>query len=184
MMSRGMAQFSTQADRAQRETDIPDDGVSDRNQNSDGETRDGTAPDRGTVPSRTMPSAPSGSPNLGGFETGVSNGMISYLLKNYNGEKWLVAVPDSKTAATVILATDKAAMSVGGFGGNTKILTVARLEEMVKNHELRYFLLTGMGMGNDEVSAWVKQHGKVVSSSEYSGGSSIGLSGTLYDLYS
>lgn len=169
--------FAPQTGSIQREIDIPDVEENERNQSFDGEIREGTARNG------SMPSAPSGGSIQGGGNSSVSNGMISYLLKNYNGEKWLVAVPDSKTAATVILATDKAAMSVGGFGGGTKILTVSRLEEMVKNHELRYFLLTGMGMGNDEVSTWIKQHGKVVSASEYRSGTSGGLSGTLYDLY-
>lgn len=190
MMNRDGAQFNVPNDRTQRETPAPN------------ETAPPRAGDEGTeIPSGGYSTERSGAPSngeaipYGGISGGtmpsggagvssVNSGMISYLLKNYNGEKWLVAVPDSKTAATFILATDKAAMAVGGFGGGTKILTVSRLEEMVKNHELRYFLLTGIGMGNDEVSAWIRQHGKAVSSSEYRGGTSVGMGGTLYDLYS
>ncbi len=142
-----------------------------------------SAPENGGGPSAGG-SPGSGAAAGGGNANGVSNAMISYLLSNYNGEKWLVAVPDSNTAASIILATDKAVMSVGGFGGGTKILTLSSLQEMIKNHELRYFLISGTSMGGgDEISAWVRQHGKAVSASEY-GASSGGTGGTLYDLYS
>ncbi len=125
----------------------------------------------------------SGAPTGGGNLNGTSSGMINYLLSNYKGEKWLVAVPNSNTAASIILATDKAVMSVGGFGGGTKILTLSSLQEMVKNRELRYFLISGASMGGDEVAAWVRQNGKVVAPSEYGGSSSGIAGGTLYDLY-
>ncbi|HCB90523.1 MAG TPA: hypothetical protein DEP64_01085, partial [Ruminococcaceae bacterium] len=64
--------------------------------------------------------------------------------------------------------------------------------QMVKNGEIRYYLLGGSGGragGSDEVAEWVRQNGKAVDSSLWSSGKTQtagagGLSSgqTLYDL--
>ncbi len=139
-----------------------------------------------------------------GFTGGIPGGMgqsssdsklISFLEKNNTGEKFLIAVPDASEAEPIILATGKPVMAIGGFSGNDKTLTVEKLQQMVKAGEIKYFLVGGKGgMGrnsSDEVTQWVKENGKEVSSDEWSGSSGStsdgqrgmsGNSGTLYDL--
>lgn len=124
--------------------------------------------------------------------SGSSTKLIEFLEKNNTGEKYLVAVPSAGEAEPIILATGKPVMAVGGFSGNDKTLTVAKLQQMVKSGEIKYFMVGGRGgMGgfSDEITQWVEQNGKVVDSSEWSSSSASGSnsvmggsSQTLYDL--
>jgi 4-amino-4-deoxy-L-arabinose transferase-like glycosyltransferase len=87
-------------------------------------------------------------------------------------------------------------MAIGGFSGNDNTLTVTKLQQMVEQGELKYFLIGGKdGMGNssNEVTKWVEENGTAVDSSEWSNSSSSSAdkimgnsntSGTLYDLSS
>lgn len=131
-------------------------------------------------------------------ENSSSSQLVKFLLSKKQNEKFLVAVSDAGSAESIIIETGEAVMAVGGFSGSDNILTVERLEQMVKNGELRYFEIGGKGMGrNSEITNWVMEHGKVVtfegsSSSTTSPGTSnnngfgpfgdrMGM-GTLYDL--
>ena len=67
--------------------------------------------------------------------------LIEYLEKNYDGETYLVATFRATEAAKIMLKTDKAVMAMGGFSGNDPALTVEKLETLVKNGELKYFLI-------------------------------------------
>lgn len=127
-----------------------------------------------------------------------SSELVKFLLSKKQNEKFLVAVSDAGTAESIIIETGEAVMAVGGFSGSDNILTVQRLEQMVKNGELRYFQIGGRGMGqNSEITNWVMEHGKAVtigssSSSTASTDTSINNGfghfgdmmgmGTLYDL--
>lgn len=137
----------------------------------------------------------SGSGGLQG-RSSANEKLIAFLTENNTGEKWLVAVPDAAEAEPIILATGKPVIAVGGFSGNDKTMTVAKLEELVSSGELKYFLVTGGNRGGssgDEVTAWVEKYGTAVDSAKW-GGSSSGTdgagmdgrsgSGTLYDLSS
>lgn len=133
-------------------------------------------------------------------ERAASSQLIQFLLSKQKGEKYLVAVADANSAAPIILETGKAVMAVGGFSGSDNILTVEKLSQMVANGEIRYFQLSGRGMGqSSEISAWVQAHGKVVTLDDTGTSSSstvnensqggfaqsfdrMGGEGTLYDL--
>ena len=73
------------------------------------------------------------------------------------------------TTAPIIIQTGKAVVTIGGFTGSDPAPTVARLEQMVANGELKYVLLgggfagPGGGASSQALQAWVQQHGKVVS---------------------
>ena len=123
----------------------------------------------------------------------TSSEMVKFLLDNYNNEKYLVAVSSANSAASIILETGKPVMAVGGFSGTDNILTVERLEQMVKNGEIRFFQLDGNGMGRQsEITEWVKAHGKAVTLSSSATSQNDGMGkflggmqgGTLYDLSS
>lgn len=106
----------------------------------------------------------------------VSSDLISYLEKHQDGAKWLLAVSNSQSAAQVILSTKKPVISMYGFTGSDKGMTVAKLKKLVKSGQLHYIQVGGSGMGgpmggsNDVSSAvtkWVKKHGTAVKESEY-----------------
>lgn len=96
--------------------------------------------------------------------------LIEFLLKNKTNEKYLLVVSSSNDASDIILNTGEAVMSLGGFMGNNKAITLDEFKELVKNGEVRYVMVGGSGGGNSssEIMNWVKENGKVVSSSEYS----------------
>lgn len=139
----------------------------------------------------------SGVTSSGSKQSSSSEKLISFLEKNNTGEKYLIAVPSASEAEPIILATGKPVMAVGGFNGGANTLTVAKLKQMVKNGEVKYFLVSGRGgSSSNEVTSWVEKNGTVVDSSKWSGSSSssggsnssgfgnMESSGTLYDLSS
>ena len=138
-------------------------------------------------------SLPYAGPELARGEGGVSSdrrggvdydSLIDFLTKNNTGQKFLVAVPSSQYAEEIILKTGEPVMSVGGFLGSDRILTAESLAEMVRDGEVRYYLLADGGMrgGSDEVAQWVRENGTEVDSVVWNG-SSGGFGGaTLYDL--
>ncbi|EDK33400.1 glycosyltransferase family 39 protein [Clostridium kluyveri] len=99
--------------------------------------------------------------------------LIEFLLENKTNEKYLLVVSSSNEASDIILNTGEAVMSLGGFMGNNKAITLNEFKELVKNGEVRYVMVGGSGGGNSssEIMNWVKENGKVVSSSEYSNSS-------------
>jgi 4-amino-4-deoxy-L-arabinose transferase-like glycosyltransferase len=141
---------------------------------------------------------------MGSFMENVGSGRLtSFLLEHYDNETFLVAVPSAMTGASIILETGKPVMAVGGFGGGDPILTAGRLEKMVEDGEVRYFLAQGgpddisgnstghmfgpMGGSQSEINSWVKARGTLVPAGEWSDGSDTGGRGMfgaeqLYDL--
>ncbi|KAB2379478.1 glycosyltransferase family 39 protein [Actinomadura montaniterrae] len=130
---------------------------------------------------QTPPSGQSGQPSGRGGE--VSSQLVSYLEKNQGDATWLVAVSSAQNASSIILRTGRPVIAMGGFTGSDPAMTVAKLQRYVQEGKLKYVMLGGGGPGggsaNSAVTAWIKQHGTVVSASEYGGTSG---SGTLYKL--
>lgn len=130
----------------------------------------------------------------GNSESSSSSKLISFLLQNNTGEKWLIAVPSASEAESIILATGKPVMAIGGFSGNDNTLSVSKLQQMVKAGEIKYFMVGGRGgSSSSELTAWVEANGTKVDTSEYSDSTSSSSdagsftrmgdsSGTLYDL--
>ncbi|MGZ6389653.1 MAG: glycosyltransferase family 39 protein [Ktedonobacterales bacterium] len=79
----------------------------------------------------------------------VDSKLIAYLEAHQGSATYLVATPSSNAADTLILATGKAVMALGGFTGSDPILTGAQLQALVRNGTVRYFLLNG---GNTRAS--------------------------------
>ena len=47
-------------------------------------------------------------------------------------------------------------MAMGGFSGSDPILTVEKLEKLVKNGEVKYFMIgDGRGQDNSEITNWI-----------------------------
>ncbi|MBZ3900925.1 ArnT family glycosyltransferase [Streptomyces griseiscabiei] len=109
---------------------------------------------------------------------GASSELISYLKKNQDGAKWLLAVSSSQSAAQLILSSGEPVISMWGWSGSDRAMTLTKLKELVKAGELHYIQLGG-GMGggpggtsslSSEVTAWVQKNGTAVKASEYGGG--------------
>jgi 4-amino-4-deoxy-L-arabinose transferase-like glycosyltransferase len=82
-------------------------------------------------------------------------------------------VLSSSEADPIILATNKPVMTLGGFSGSDPILTTSKLAALVKSGTVRYFLINGSGGGGpgggsqSALITWIKQHSKVVPSSQW-----------------
>ncbi|MHB8596355.1 MAG: mannosyltransferase YkcB-related protein [Ktedonobacteraceae bacterium] len=136
------------------------------------------------------PSQQGSAGGFGGSNT-TNTALISYLESHQGSATYLVAVPSSNEADSIILATNKAVMALGGFSGSDPILTTSQLASLVAKGTVRFFLLNGSGGGpgggQSNLTSWVTQHCSIVSTSQYqssstsSGTGSFGGAGTLYD---
>jgi len=155
----------------------------------------GGQPPSGTRPTGTPPgggtaagggTAPAGTARAGGGGMGgggsISASVIAYLEAHQGSAKYLFAASGSQTTASVIIATGKPVVTIGGFGGSDPAPTVAQLADMVAKGELRYVLISadggggpGGGGGSSALTTWVKAHGKAVTAVTTT-------SGTLYEV--
>ncbi|AZT91414.1 glycosyltransferase family 39 protein [Caldicellulosiruptor changbaiensis] len=113
------------------------------------------------------------SPRGFGESSLASDELTQYLLKNNTGEKFILAVIRATEAAPIIIKTGKAVMAMGGFSGNDPILTVEKLKKMIKNGEVKFFQIGGIGrfrggLGFNEASndiySWILENGELVNS--------------------
>jgi len=84
--------------------------------------------------------------------------LADYLLANRQGETFIVATLNARTAAPIILATGEPVMALGGFSGGDRILTVDELADLVENGAVRFFLLPRQAGKQTELAHWVVQH--------------------------
>jgi 4-amino-4-deoxy-L-arabinose transferase-like glycosyltransferase len=106
--------------------------------------------------------------NGGGSDSGVDTQLLSYLLKNQSSTYYLVVTSNSNSAAPYIIKTGKPVMSLGGFGGNDPILTLAQFQALVKSNKVRFVLGGGGGQGSSSsVMQWVQTSCSAVPSSSY-----------------
>jgi 4-amino-4-deoxy-L-arabinose transferase-like glycosyltransferase len=119
-----------------------------------------------------------GRPGGGGPGMGreLSSQMISYLENNQGGATWLVAVSNSQSAASIILQTGKPVISMFGFGGSDRAMTVQKLQALVKAGKLHYVMTGGglggrggPGSGDSAVTSWVTKNCTAVQPSQYGG---------------
>ena len=124
-------------------------------------------------PGRPLPASARPSSDDGGGPGGdVRSGLLAYLEANRGDTTFLMAVPSSQSADTIIIQTGEPVMAMGGFSGTDPILTVDSVAQLVKNGTVRYFLLGGGGPGGrfeGQASAmqWVTSSCSVVPSSAY-----------------
>lgn len=93
-----------------------------------------------------------------------SSALYKYLLENYNGERWAVAVASSNEAAPIILETGLPVMAIGGFSGSDSILTLNALKEYIQSGELRYYYASSNrgGQSDSEITTWVEENGTAI----------------------
>ena len=97
-----------------------------------------------------LPTAgPSGNGGFGGAGNGAATAssvdakLISYLEAHQGNAKYLLAVSSSNQADSIILATNKPVMAMGGFGGSDPILTTSSLQTLIANGTVRFFMFGG-----------------------------------------
>ena len=143
--------------------------------------------------------------------SGTNTALIRYLEAHQGNAKYLVATASSNTADSIILATNRPVMALGGFGGSDPILTTSQLAALVKSGTVRFFLLDSSGRGfqppsqiidqlpgqfrdfrgsgaggpggqQNSLTSWVTQHCTTVSTSQLQSSSAgSGAGSGLYD---
>ncbi len=90
------------------------------------------------------------------FGAPVDDRLPGYLARNHQGERWLAAVPNARTAASIILRTGKPAIAMGGFSGGDPAMSPGRLEDLVASGRLRYVLIDDRA--DPRIGVWVRRH--------------------------
>ncbi|KJZ85905.1 hypothetical protein ClosIBUN13A_CONTIG116g01699 [Clostridium sp. IBUN13A] len=103
--------------------------------------------------------------------------LIQFLEANKQNEQYLVAVPSAMTyASDLILKTGEPVMTIGGFSGSDKIISLDEFKQLVSQGAVRYALVSsggrmGGGSGksnsNNDIMSWIKANGKLVPNSEW-----------------
>jgi len=107
-------------------------------------------PVNGTMPSAGIEITSSKSEGAGiGMESSGDNTKLIKFLETHNTtEKYILATSTSGgTASDIIIQTGKSVMSIGGFLGSDKILTLDQFKALVAKGEIRY-VMTGGAMGS------------------------------------
>lgn len=135
----------------------------------------------------------------GGGSTGssvVDTKLYQYVKSHNTGETYLFATTDTSTAETYIMQTGEAVMPMGGFNDSAdKILTVEKMEKMIADKKVKFFLLGSGSGGGDRggsgvITSWIISNSTEVPREEWQGGSTaqsgrqggFTSGGTLYEI--
>ena len=92
----------------------------------------------------------------------VNTELLAYLEANTQDVEYLVAVPSSQNGASLVLATGRPVLYMGGFGGQDEVVTADDLAEMVANGELRFVMYGGDRGGKQDIANWLQASCAVV----------------------
>jgi 4-amino-4-deoxy-L-arabinose transferase-like glycosyltransferase len=99
--------------------------------------------------------------------------LLTFLRGNRHGERFLVATPDARYAAPLIIASGEPVMAMGGYMGGDAILTADMLAGMAERGELRFVMIATRDdpqqrVGRSTVLAdWVRQNGTLVDPAQW-----------------
>ncbi|WP_373557964.1 glycosyltransferase family 39 protein [Paenibacillus sp. XY044] len=130
--------------------------------------------------SSQLPAAGPGESRFGRMNETVNEQLLDYVTKHNTGEKYLFAASNAMSTASYILETGKPVMAMGGYSGSDPILTVAKLEKLVAEHQVKFFLVSSGGMSrgdSSDVTEWIKEHGTEVPEEEWNDTTSSDESG-------
>jgi 4-amino-4-deoxy-L-arabinose transferase-like glycosyltransferase len=95
--------------------------------------------------------------------------LTSYLTRNRETAKFLVAVPNANVAAPLIISTGLPVMAIGGYLGDDPILTPFDIEKLAADRHLRFVMLGGFTLAParqaaalDPIARWVRANGHPV----------------------
>lgn len=112
--------------------------------------------------------------------TGLQKRIYHYVRARDDGASYLMAVPPWPAASPYIMATGQEVLSVGGFSGSVPEPTLARLQQLVRSGQLRFFLIVsgpgrsgavGGGAQQQRIDRWVETACVNVPAKNYQGGS-------------
>jgi len=105
--------------------------------------------------------------------------ILSYLEAHMGDTRYLVAVQSALGGADYVLESGRPGLYMGGFAGDTPVVTTDDIARMVAAGELRYILSGGgMGRGQSGISTWVAANCTPVNDLNAGGGRSASI---LYD---
>lgn len=67
--------------------------------------------------------------------------LFAFLQEHAHGETYLLATPNARLAAPIIIHTGMPVMAMGGFSGEDRFVTPEQLRSMVAAHQVRYIFL-------------------------------------------
>jgi len=114
--------------------------------------------------------------------------IYNYVSAHRDGAGYLMAVGSWDTAAPYIVATGQEVMPMGGFSGTVPEPTLARVQDLVRTGQLRFFLTGGAGgvtgftaAGRDDTTAtidsWVEAACTAVPAADYENAASTSAAG-------
>jgi hypothetical protein len=124
--------------------------------------------------------------------TGSEQQIYHYVSAHRDGASYLLAVSSWTEASPYIEATGQEVMPMGGFSGSVPEPALARVKDLVKTGQLKFFLLSGTGgIGGggfggaggggstaSTIESWVRSTCQTVPARDYAGSSTS--AGTLY----
>jgi 4-amino-4-deoxy-L-arabinose transferase-like glycosyltransferase len=125
--------------------------------------------------------------------TGSEREIYDYVSAHRDGASYLLAVSSWTEASPYIEATGQEVMPMGGFSGSVPEPTLARVKDLVKTGQLKFFLLSGASGGTggggfggagrggstaSTIESWVRSNCQTVPAKEYAGSSAS--AGSLY----
>ncbi|MCB9135303.1 MAG: glycosyltransferase family 39 protein [Anaerolineales bacterium] len=105
-----------------------------------------------TADPRTRPNGPA---------NGNDYALLTYLEASTASMKYLVAVPSSQVGATMVIATGRPVLYMGGFSGGDAVVSADDLAALVANGDLRFVYYGGGGNPNG-IANWLQTSCTVV----------------------
>ncbi|MFE4713728.1 glycosyltransferase family 39 protein [Paenibacillus sp. NPDC056722] len=127
----------------------------------------------------------------GGFggrgSEGVNEALLIYLEEHNSGEQYLFAAMDYGTAGPYIIDNNASVVILNGFNASDQVYTPDSLKALVESGKVKYFLISGGGMGggrggNSELTAWITENGTEIPAADWQGAGTTANSGTLYEV--
>ncbi|MEK3796267.1 glycosyltransferase family 39 protein [Paenibacillus sp. FSL R7-0204] len=118
---------------------------------------------------------------------GINESLLGYLKEHNTGEKYLFAAMDYGTAGPYIIDEGEQVVILNGFNASDTPYTPDSLKELVESGQVKYFLVSGGGMGgmrggSSEITEWITKNGTEVPAAEWQGTQNSGNAGTLYEI--
>ena len=93
--------------------------------------------------------------------------LTEFLLAHRGRARYLLATPNARLAAPIIIGSGQPVMAIGGFGGRDPILSVEAFAELARRGDVRYVLLSGRAREASDLVKWVWANGKPVDAAQW-----------------
>lgn len=90
-----------------------------------------------------------------------------FLLNNASDEKYFFIISNCNVAANLILNTDLNIISANGFEGTDQALTLEKLKTMIKNNQVKYYMIDNSFQSSNSINDLVKENATLVYSDNF-----------------